>query len=102
MAPPRSSTWSMVAHPLRAAIRRRARQGTSTNFIKVLAAHSSRISTTDSKGAWHNNVFVGRSARTIRCEAVCWLAQAGIGRYPSVCSRRRPQSSLDAKAPDQA
>ncbi|VDC33013.1 hypothetical protein XINFAN_03560 [Pseudogemmobacter humi] len=89
-------------------MRRQGSQFTSTDFIKVLAAHKIRISM-DGKGAWRDNVFVARLWRTIKYEEVCLRAcsslseaRAGIGRYLSFCNSRRPHSSLEGKTPDQA
>lgn len=83
-------------------------QFTSTDFIKVLAGRQIKISM-DGKGAWRDNVFVERLWRTIRYEEVYLRAyvsvseaRAGIGRYLTFCKSRRPHSSLDGRAPDQA
>ncbi|RAK09499.1 putative transposase, partial [Salipiger aestuarii] len=83
-------------------------QFTSTDFIKVLAAHEIKISM-DGKGAWRDNVFVERLWRTIKYEEVYLRAYAsvsearvGIGRYLSFYNTRRPHSSLDGRPPDQA
>ncbi len=83
-------------------------QFTSTDFIKVLAAREIKISM-DGKGAWRDNVFVERLWRTIKYEEVYLHAyasvseaRAGIGRYLTFYNTRRPHSSLDGKAPDQA
>ncbi|SEM19474.1 putative transposase [Roseovarius azorensis] len=83
-------------------------QFTSTDFIKVLAAREIRISM-DGKGAWRNNVFVGRLWPTIKYEEVYLRAyasvseaRAGICRHLGFYNSRRPHSSLDGKTPDQA
>jgi putative transposase len=63
----------------------------------------------DGKGAWRDNVFVERLWRTIKYEEVCLRAyaavseaRASVGRYLGFYNGRRPHSSLDGKAPDQA
>jgi putative transposase len=83
-------------------------QFTSTDFIKVLAAHEIKISM-DGKGAWRDNVFVERLWRSIKYEEVYLRAyvivseaRAGIGRYLTFYNSRRPHSSLDGRTPDQA
>jgi transposase InsO family protein len=80
-------------------------QFTSTDFIKMLAAHEIKISM-DRKGAWRDNVFVERLWRTIKSEEVYLRAyasvseaRAGIGRYLAFYNGRRPHSSLDGKPP---
>ena len=81
---------------------------TLTDFIKALAAREIKISM-DGKGAWRDNVFVGRLWRINKCEEIHLRAYAGvsearasIGRYPGFYNSWRPHSSLDAKTPDQA
>ncbi len=83
-------------------------QFTSTEFIKVLGAHGTRISM-DGRGSWRDNVFVERLWRTIKYEEVYLHgyasvpeARAGIGRYLTFYNSRRPHSSLDGRTPDQA
>lgn len=83
-------------------------QFTSIEFIKVLADREIKISM-DGKGAWRDNVFVGRLWRTIKYEEVYLRAyanvpeaRASIGRYLGFYNSRRPHSSLDGKTPDQA
>jgi putative transposase len=83
-------------------------QFTSTEFIKVLAAHEIKISM-DGKGAWRDNVFVERLWRTIKYEEFYLRAyasvsetRAGIGRYLAFYNTRRPHSALDGQTPDQA
>lgn len=58
---------------------------------------------------WRDNVFDERLRRTIKCEEVdsrayasVSEARAGIGRYLGFFNSRRPHSSPDGKAPDQA
>ena len=104
-------------------MRRQGSQFTSTDCIQVPAAREIKISM-DGKGAWRDNVFVGRLWRTIKYEEVYLRAyasvseaRASIGRYPGVCNTRRPHSNrretdppdrflirriLDGKTPDQA
>jgi putative transposase len=60
----------------------------------------------DSKGAWRDNIFVGRLWRSIKYEEVYLRgydsvseACASIGRYLTFYNGRRPHSS---KTPDQA
>ena len=108
MAHPRSSIWSMVAPSVRAATRRQGSQFISTEFIKVVAAPEIKISM-DGKGAWRDNIFVGRLWRTIKYEEVYLRAyvdvseaRASISRYLGFYNSRRPHSSLDGKTPDQA
>ena len=83
-------------------------QFTSAGFIKVLADREIKISM-DGKGAWRDNVCVGRLWRTIKYEEVYLRAyasvpeaRAGIGRNRGFYNSRRPHSSLDAKPPDHA
>jgi putative transposase len=79
-------------------------QFTSTDFIKVLAAHEIRISM-DGKGAWRDNVFVERLWRTIKYEGVYLRAYASVSEaraYIGFYSSRRPHASLDGNTPDQA
>ncbi len=83
-------------------------QVTSTDFIKVLAAQKIRISM-DGKGAWRDNIFVDRRWQTIKYEEVYLRASASfseardlIARYLGFYNNRRPHSSLNGKAPDQA
>ena len=70
---------------------------------------SNHLPVTDGKGAWRDNVFVERLWRTIEYEEVCLRAYAGVSearasirRYLGCYNGRRPHSSLDGKAPDQA
>jgi putative transposase len=86
----------------------RGSQFTGAEFIKAPAAHEIKISM-DGKGAWRDNVFVERLWRTIKYEEVCLRAyaavseaRASVGRYLGFYNGRRPHSSLDGKAPDQA
>ncbi len=104
---PRSSTWSMVAPPVRAAMRRQGNQFTSSDFVKVLAAREIKISM-DGKRAWRDNVFVERLWRTIKYEEVYLQAYArvpqartSIGRCLGFHKSRRPHSSRDGQTPDQ-
>jgi putative transposase len=75
--------------------------------LSVIA--SNHLPVTDGKGAWRDNVFVERLWRTIEYEEVCLRAYAGVSdarasirRYLDFYNGRRPHSSLDGKAPDQA
>ncbi|MFT7136185.1 MAG: transposase InsO family protein [Akkermansiaceae bacterium] len=52
-------------------------QFTSTEFIKVLAAHAIKVSM-DGKGAWRDNVFAERLWRTIKYEQVYRHACASV------------------------
>jgi putative transposase len=61
------------------------------------------------RGAWKDNVFVGRLWRSIKYEAICLRAcasvrqaRAGIGRYLSFYNGKRPHPSPDRRTPDQA
>ena len=63
----------------------------------------------DGKGAWRENVFVGRLWRTITDEEVYLRAyrsvseaRRGLGRYLAFYNQRRPHSSLGGQTPDQA
>ena len=63
----------------------------------------------DSKGRWVDNVFVERLWRSVKYEEVYLRAydsvseaRASIGRYLDFYNGRRPHSSLDDAAPDQA
>ena len=82
-------------------------QFTSQAFTGLLKEHNIQISM-DGKGAWRDNVFVERLWRSVKYEEVYLHAydtvsdaRAGIGRYFDVYNRRRPQSSLKRKTPDQ-
>jgi putative transposase len=83
-------------------------QFTGTAFTGVLANNDIAISM-DGKGAWRDNVFVERLWRSVKYEEVYLRAYDGvgeartsIGRYLDFYNRRRPHSSLDGAAPDQA
>ncbi len=95
--------------------RRRSRvtasQFTSTDLIKVLAAHEIKISM-DGKGAWRENVFVERLWRTIKYEEVFLRAyasvseaRAGIGPFAMVAARihrltgKPPTSTIQCPQP---
>ena len=63
----------------------------------------------DGKGAWRDNVFVGRLWRSVHYERVYLRvynsvseARASIGRYLDFYNGRRLHSSLDGTTPDQA
>ena len=83
-------------------------QFTCPAFTGVLIKNDIKISM-DGKGAWRDNVFVERLWRSVKYEEVYLRAydtvseaRTSIGRYLDFYNRRRPHSSLDAKAPDQA
>ncbi|UVK35630.1 IS3 family transposase [Mesorhizobium sp. AR10] len=83
-------------------------QFTSHDFTKVLLDREIRISM-DGKGAWRDNVFVERLWRSVKYEEVYLKAynsvregRASIGKYLDFYNRRRPHSSLDGRAPDEA
>jgi hypothetical protein len=70
-------------------------QFTSTDFTKVLKTTETAISI-DGKGAWRDNVFVGRLWRTVQYEGVylraytgVTAARASIGRYLSFYNEKR-------------
>ncbi|MBV6486911.1 MAG: IS3 family transposase ISBj3 [Pseudorhodoplanes sp.] len=83
-------------------------QFTGSAFTGVLASNGIAISM-DGKGAWRDNVFVERLWRSVKYEEVYLRAydsvseaRASIGRYLDFYNGRRPHSSLDDTAPDQA
>jgi putative transposase len=83
-------------------------QFTGAAFTSVLIKNRIAISM-DGKGAWRDNVFVERLWRSVKYEEVYLRAydsvseaRAAIGRYLDFYNRRRPHSSLDGAAPDQA
>jgi len=85
-----------------------ASQFTSADFIRILKDAGIAISM-DGRGAWRDNVFVGRLWRTIKYEEVhlracvgVTQARASIGRYLSFCNGKRPHSPPGDKTPDQA
>lgn len=59
MANPKSSTWSMVAPPVRAAMRRQGSQFTSPRLTRVLLDAAVKISM-DGRGRWMDNVMIER------------------------------------------
>ena len=83
-------------------------QFTSIDFIKALKDADIEISM-DGKGAWRDNVFVERLWRSVKYEEVYLhaydsvsAARSGLARYLTFYNARRPHSSLDGQAPDQA
>jgi len=83
-------------------------QFTSFDFIKALKNADIQISM-DGKGAWRDNVFVGRLWRSIKYEEVhlraynsVSVARDSLARYLTFYNTRRPHSSLDGQTPDQA
>jgi putative transposase len=83
-------------------------QFTSTEFTGLLLSNAIAISM-DGKGSWRDNVFVERLWRSVKYEEVYLRAydsvaeaRASLGRYLDFYNRRRPHSSLDARAPDHA
>ncbi len=83
-------------------------QFTSVEFTSVLANAKVAISM-DGKGAWRDNVFVERLWRSVKYEEVYLKAydsvseaRASIGQYLAFYNERRPHSSLDGRAPDEA
>ena len=84
-------------------------QFTSLAFTGLLKSHKIAISM-DGKGAWRDNVFVGRLWRTIKYEEVYLRAydsvseaRASLSRYiDGFYNTRRPHSSLDRQTPDEA
>ncbi len=97
MAGPRSST------PIKA-----RSSFTSHDFTGVLLQAGIAISM-DGKGSWRDNVVVERLWRSIKDEEVYLRAydtvsdaRASIARYLAFYNGRRPHSSLDRQAPDQA
>ena len=83
-------------------------QFTGGDFTGVLLKAGVAISM-DGRGAWRDNVFVGRLWRSIKYEEVYLRAydtvgeaRASIGRYLTFYNGQRPHSSLDRKTPDEA
>jgi putative transposase len=83
-------------------------QFTGQAFTSLLADNGIAISM-DGKGAWRDNVFVERLWRSVKYEEVYLRAydsvseaRMSIGRYLDFYNGRRPHSSLDGMAPDQA
>ncbi len=63
----------------------------------------------DGRGAWRDDVFVGRLWRSVKYEAVYLRgyervsdARASLGRYLDFCNGRRPHSRQSASTPEQA
>jgi putative transposase len=82
-------------------------QFTSAEFIGLLLQHEIAISM-DGRGAWRDNVFTERLWRTVKYEEIYLRAydsvaeaRGSIGRYVEFYNRKRPQSSLDSRTPDQ-
>jgi len=76
-------------------------------WVAVIARN--HLPVTDGRGAWRDNVFVGRLWRTIKYKEVYRhvydsvpQARASNGRYLTLYNSRRPYSSLDGRTPDQA
>ena len=83
-------------------------QFTSVDFTSLLTKAGVAVSM-DDKGAWRDNVLVERLWRTVKYEEVnpraydsVSEARASIATYLAFYDRRRPHSSLDARAPDEA
>jgi putative transposase len=83
-------------------------QFTSLDFTRVLLDAKVSISM-DGKDAWRDNVFVERLWRSVKYEEVYLRAydsvskaRGSIGRYLAFYNERRPHSSLDGRAPDEA
>jgi putative transposase len=83
-------------------------QFTGQAFTSLLADNGIAISM-DGKGAWRDNVFVERLWRSVKYEEVYLRAydsvseaRMSIGQYLDFYNGRRPHSSLDGMAPDQA
>ncbi len=83
-------------------------QFTSVAFLTALQDAKIAISM-DGKGAWRDNIIVGRLWRKIKYEEVYLRAyrsvseaRRGLGRYLAFYNRRRPHSSLGGQTPDQA
>src|ERR1700730_18208115 len=83
-------------------------QFTSADFTGLLLDNGVAISM-DGKGAWGDTVSVERLWRSVKYEEVYLRAydsvgeaRASIGRYLDFYNGRRPHSSLDGSAPDQA
>ena len=83
-------------------------QFTSMAFTQVLIQNDIKISM-DGKGAWRDNVFVGRVWKSVKYEEVCLRAYASVpearyslGRYLNFYNTKRPHSSLDRQTPDRA
>jgi putative transposase len=83
-------------------------QFTGAAFIGAVTSNAIAISM-DGKGAWRDNVFVGRLWRSVKYEEVYLRAydsvseaRASIGGYFDFYNGRRPHSSLDGTTPDQA
>jgi putative transposase len=83
-------------------------QFTSLDFTRVLLDAKISISM-DGKGAWRDNVFVERLWRSVKYEELYLRAydsvseaRVSIGRYLAFYNERRPHSSLDGRAPDEA
>jgi putative transposase len=77
----------------------------SAEFIDLLKDNGIAISM-DGKGCGHDNVFVERLWKSIKCEEVyahaydsVSTARAGIGRYVGFYNERRPHRSLDGATP---
>ena len=83
-------------------------QFTSVAFLTALQDAKIAISL-DDKGAWRDNIFVGRLWRKIKYEEVYLHAyrsvseaRCGLDRYLAFYNRRRQHSSLGGQTPDQA
>ncbi len=84
-------------------------QFTNLAFTGLLTSHGIAISM-DGKGAWQDNVFVGRLRRTIKYEGLYLRAhnslpeaRASLSRYSDgFYNIRRPHGSLDRQTPDGA
>jgi putative transposase len=83
-------------------------QFTCSEFTGVLIENGVAFSM-DGKGSWRDNVFVERLWRSVKYEEVYLKAyesvgeaRASIGRYLDFFNRKRPHSSLDRRAPDEA
>ena len=95
----RPRRWTRSFDCLRKAMLRRpveSAQFTSIGFIEVLLAAGIAISM-DGKGAWRDNIFVGRLWRTVKYEEVYLRAYASvsearvsIGRYLRLLQRPAP------------
>jgi putative transposase len=83
-------------------------QFTGAEFTGLLSKNKIAISM-DGRGAWRDNIFIERLWQSIKYEAVYLRAynsvgeaRGSLGRYLEFYNRKRPHSSLDARAPETA
>jgi putative transposase len=83
-------------------------QFTATAFTEAVLIRGIRLSM-DGKGAWRDNVFVGRVWPSVKYEQVYLKAyesvghaRRSIGDYINLYNQKRPHSSLEDRTPDEA